>query len=223
MGCVARLDMLAVRSLEAGHARTGFKTLYPRFRTPRLPIVPLMLLVATRPQAIEHNILEWVSLLHMRTPLCIVMLVASHYDVLHGTPEENEQLLGTVEQRYVRVSRRLCSSSNSPFGNGDADVAQVLLSSAWCGFARGYTDGMHCTISPANTMRTLPALPESTCIGTQNDDLLRKNAWFYPVRLSGMKRCLQTFFFGVDPFPSCSNRIETFCRGVFIFSPDSGS
>eukprot|EP00903_Cladosiphon_okamuranus_P017025 g15690.t1 len=57
-------------------------------------------------EAIERNILEWVSLLHMRTPLCTVMLVASHYDVLHGTTEENEQLLVTVEQRFSELHKK---------------------------------------------------------------------------------------------------------------------
>eukprot|EP00752_Nemacystus_decipiens_P017775 g15937.t1 len=52
-------------------------------------------------EAIEDNIMEWVSLLHMRTPLCTVMLVASHYDMLHGTPEENDRLLATVEKRFL--------------------------------------------------------------------------------------------------------------------------
>lgn len=58
-------------------------------------------LTPTRPQAIEENILEWVSLLHVRTPLCTVMLVASHYDMLHGALRENEQLLMTLEERCV--------------------------------------------------------------------------------------------------------------------------
>jgi len=40
-----------------------------------------------------------VSLLHMRTPLCTVMLVASHYDLLRGAPPENEELLKDVEKR----------------------------------------------------------------------------------------------------------------------------
>lgn len=36
----------------------------------------------------------------MRTPVCTVMLVASHYDKLVGaTPEDNEQLLMVVEKR----------------------------------------------------------------------------------------------------------------------------
>eukprot|EP00903_Cladosiphon_okamuranus_P010529 g9959.t1 len=54
-------------------------------------------------KAIEKNILEWVSLLHMRTPLCTVMLVGSHYDLLDGTPEDNEQLLVTVEKRFLEL------------------------------------------------------------------------------------------------------------------------
>lgn len=70
------------------------------------PLPPLVLLSVPLPQAVEINILEWVSLLHMRTPLCTVLLVASHYDMLLGTPEENEQLLGTVEQRFVHTYSR---------------------------------------------------------------------------------------------------------------------
>eukprot|EP00752_Nemacystus_decipiens_P010711 g9538.t3 len=54
-------------------------------------------------EAIEDNILDWVSLLHMRTPLCTVMLVASHYDKLQGAPEENKQLLKSVEQRFLEL------------------------------------------------------------------------------------------------------------------------
>eukprot|EP00903_Cladosiphon_okamuranus_P019169 g17631.t1 len=53
--------------------------------------------------AIEANILEWESLLHIRTPLCTVMLVASHYDMLRGTPEKNKQLLATVEERFLEL------------------------------------------------------------------------------------------------------------------------
>ena len=72
-------------------------------------------------QAIEDNILEWVSLLHMRTPVCTVMLVASHYDLLFGEPLENEKLLEDVERRQVvdtllsgiRAGR--CSSVVDPF------------------------------------------------------------------------------------------------------------
>ena len=49
------------------------------------------------PQAIQENIMEWVCLLHIRTPVCTVMLVASHYDMLDdATPEDNEQLLVDV-------------------------------------------------------------------------------------------------------------------------------
>ena len=78
------------------------------------PTIPLtmmfmlsfVLLSTSGLKAIEDNILEWVSLLHMRTPLCTVMLVASHYDELRGTPEENEQLLATVEKRCVPESSR---------------------------------------------------------------------------------------------------------------------
>eukprot|EP00903_Cladosiphon_okamuranus_P010532 g9962.t1 len=54
-------------------------------------------------EAIEDNILEWVSLLHMRTPLCTVMLVGSHCDLLDGTPEDNEQLLLAVEKRFLEL------------------------------------------------------------------------------------------------------------------------
>ncbi len=70
--------------------------LCPRYPAPRLLVVH-----CAPPKAIEDNILEWVSLLHIRTPLCTVMLVASHYDMLHGAPEENKELLLTVEQRCV--------------------------------------------------------------------------------------------------------------------------
>ena len=69
-------------------------------------LLTVVLTSECRSQAIEDNILEWVSLLHMRTPLCTVMLVASHYDMLHGSPEENEQLLVNVEERCVPVCCR---------------------------------------------------------------------------------------------------------------------
>lgn len=62
----------------------------------------IVLLSSTPPQAIEDSILEWVNLLHMRTPLCTVMLVGSHFDMLRGaTHQDNDQLLATVEARYV--------------------------------------------------------------------------------------------------------------------------
>eukprot|EP00752_Nemacystus_decipiens_P016836 g15068.t1 len=54
-------------------------------------------------EAIEDNILEWVSLIHMRAPLCTVMLVATHVDLLHGAPEENKQVLLAVEQRFLEL------------------------------------------------------------------------------------------------------------------------
>lgn len=60
---------------------------------------PVHSLSERRMQAVEDNMLEWVSLLHMRTPLCTVLLVASHCDVLKGTTEEKKQLLATVERR----------------------------------------------------------------------------------------------------------------------------
>ena len=60
----------------------------------------------------------------MRTPLCTVMLVASHYDELHGAPEENEQLLVTVEQRCVVKHRRAVHNTTISAGT----VSGPLLS-----------------------------------------------------------------------------------------------
>eukprot|EP00903_Cladosiphon_okamuranus_P006480 g6339.t1 len=53
-------------------------------------------------QAIQENTLEWVYILHMRTPVCTVMLVASHCDMLvDATPEEKKQFLMVVNKRQV--------------------------------------------------------------------------------------------------------------------------
>eukprot|EP00903_Cladosiphon_okamuranus_P012364 g11589.t3 len=73
--------------------------------------------------AIEANILEWVSLLHMRTPLCTVMLVASHYDMLRGTPEENKQLLATVEERFLELHTKWKSLRHRQNSNIDERMA----------------------------------------------------------------------------------------------------
>ena len=74
---------------------------------PTNPIIAIaetsrVLLSATPTQEVADSILEWVSLLHVRTPVCNVMLIASHFDMLRGaTQQENEQLLATVEERCV--------------------------------------------------------------------------------------------------------------------------
>eukprot|EP00752_Nemacystus_decipiens_P017825 g15981.t1 len=76
-------------------------------------------------EAIGHNILEWVSLLHMRTPLCTVILVASHVDMLHGAPERNEQLLETVERRFLELHMRWKSLRHRQ--NSNIDERMTIL------------------------------------------------------------------------------------------------
>eukprot|EP00752_Nemacystus_decipiens_P001882 g1813.t1 len=77
-------------------------------------------------QAIEDNILEWVSLLHLRTPLCTVMLVASHFDQLGGaTLEENKQLLVDVERRFLQLHQEWKSLRDGQ--NSNMDTRMTIL------------------------------------------------------------------------------------------------
>lgn len=102
MGVEAGVELLKpyARSLKEGVHYTGFELVrHLRNGSRELPMLSPVLSSVSSLQAVEQNILEWVSLLHMRTPLCTVVLVASHFDMLRGTPEENEQLLSSVQQR----------------------------------------------------------------------------------------------------------------------------
>eukprot|EP00752_Nemacystus_decipiens_P006448 g5808.t1 len=77
-------------------------------------------------QVIEDNILEWVYLLHLRTPLCTVMLVASHFDELGGaTLEENKQLLVDVEGRFLHLHQEWKALRDDQ--NSNTDTRMTIL------------------------------------------------------------------------------------------------
>eukprot|EP00752_Nemacystus_decipiens_P013632 g12085.t2 len=71
-------------------------------------------------KAVDENILEWVSSLHMRAPVCNVMLAASHFDMLHGaTHQQNKQLLVTVEERFSELHAKWKSLRHRQGSNMD--------------------------------------------------------------------------------------------------------